>query len=196
MSGVLGMPYFVSQYTGIPYDYDTGAPIGVDKADFTLPSWEKSLMVSILSCGTFAGALVAGDIADLIGRRLTIILGCAIFASGCVLEIASTNQVGVFVLGRLIAGSGGGCVSAIVILYMSEIAPMKVRGAMVSGYQFCVTIGLMLASCVVYATEARSDTGSYRIPIGVQFLLTMILATGLFLLRKSITSSDSQGKRS
>jgi hypothetical protein len=51
---------------------------------------------------------------------------------------------------------------------MSEIAPRKVRGAMISGYQFMITIGLLVASCVTYATEGRNDSGSYRIPIAIQ----------------------------
>jgi MFS family permease len=83
------------------------------------------------------------------------------------LRINAYNQI---VAGRLISGVGVGFVSAIIILYMSEVAPRKVRGAIVSGYQFCITIGLLLAACVVYATQDRPDTGSYRIPIGVQFL--------------------------
>lgn len=52
--------------------------------------------------------------------------------------------------------------------YMSEIAPRKVRGAVVAGYQFCIIIGILLANSVVYATQNRRDTGSYRIPIAVQ----------------------------
>lgn len=68
---------------------------------------------------------------------------------------------------------------------MSEIAPKKVRGALVSGYQFCITIGILLANCVVYATQNRDDTGSYRIPIAIQFLWAIILAIGLFLLPES-----------
>lgn len=68
---------------------------------------------------------------------------------------------------------------------MSEIAPKKVRGALVSGYQFCITIGILLANCVVYATQERNDTGSYRIPIAVQFLWAVILAAGLFILPES-----------
>jgi SP family sugar:H+ symporter-like MFS transporter len=68
---------------------------------------------------------------------------------------------------------------------MSEIAPRKVRGAIVSGYQFCITIGLLLASCVCYATQNRTDTGSYRIPIAIQFLWALILGIGLFLLPES-----------
>jgi MFS family permease len=184
MSGVLGMPYFITMYTGVEYDYNTKLPIGVDKTQFGLPSHQKSLMTSILSAGTFFGALIAGDIADFIGRRMTIILGCVVFCIGCVLQIASTNQEVLFVFGRLIAGGGVGFISAIIILYMSEIAPKKVRGALVSGYQFCITIGILLANCVVYATQNRNDTGSYRIPIGIQFLWAFILGTGLFLLRE------------
>ncbi|KAI1136990.1 general substrate transporter [Hypoxylon sp. FL0543] len=185
MGGVLAMPYFISLYTGIPYDYSTGLPIGATKEQFVLPSSMQSLFTSILSCGTFFGALLGGDIADFIGRRPTIIAGCFVFATGCIMQISSTNQEVLFVFGRLIAGAGVGFISAVVILYMSEIAPKKVRGAMVSGYQFCITIGILLANCVVYATQNRADSGSYRIPIGVQFLWAIILGVGLFILPES-----------
>ncbi|KAK3984010.1 general substrate transporter [Cladorrhinum sp. PSN332] len=68
---------------------------------------------------------------------------------------------------------------------MSEIAPRKVRGAIVSGYQFCITLGLLMASCVNYGTQDRTDSGSYRIPIGLQLAWAMILAGGLFFLPES-----------
>lgn len=191
MSGVLGMPYFITLYTGIQYDYEAGQPIGVSRAQFALPSATKSLMTSILSCGTFFGALVAGDLADMIGRRPSIILGCFMFSAGCILEMASTNQLALFVLGRLVSGFGIGFISATIILYMVEIAPRKFRGALVSGYQFCITVGILLANCVVYATANRNDTGSYRIPIAIQFLWAVILGVGLFILRKCVVAPDS-----
>jgi len=194
MSGVLGTPYFITLYTGVQYDYEANKPIGVSSTEFGLPSSMKSLMTSILSCGTFFGALIAGDVADFIGRRPTIIIGCAIFAAGCVLEVASTNQEVLFVFGRLVSGFGVGFVSAIIILYMSEIAPRKVRGAIVSGYQFCITVGILLANCVTYATQKRQDTGSYRIPIAVQFLWALILGTGLFILPESPRYFVKKGK--
>ena len=75
--------------------------------------------------------------------------------------------------------------SAIIILYMSEISPRKVRGALVSGYQFCITIGLLLASCVCYGTQNYTNSGSYRIPVALQMLWAIILATGLFFLPES-----------
>ncbi|KAJ7620369.1 general substrate transporter [Roridomyces roridus] len=183
MGGVLGMPYFINMYTHKPFPANPDA--AHLPADFALPAWEKSLMTSILSAGTFFGALIAGDIADLVGRRPTIIAGCIIFSIGCILEVAPKDALACFVIGRLVAGAGVGFISATIILYMSEIAPKKVRGALVSGYQFCITIGILLANCVVYATQNRLDTGSYRIPIAVQFLWALILGTGLLFLPES-----------
>jgi hypothetical protein len=55
----------------------------------------------------------------------------------------------------------------------------------VACYQFCITIGILLANCVVYSTEKRDDTGSYRIPIAIQFLWALILGTGLIFLPES-----------
>jgi SP family sugar:H+ symporter-like MFS transporter len=125
-----------------------------------------------------------GDLADYFGRRITIISGCLVFSVGAILQTASTG-LGLMVAGRLIAGFGVGFVSAVIILYLSEIAPRKVRGAIVSGYQFCITIGILFANCVVYSTQERRDTGSYRIPVAVQFLWAIILGVGLFLLPES-----------
>ena len=182
ISGVMGMPYVIHMYTGIPIPA-ADAPKSVKDA-FTLSASNKSLITSILSAGTFFGALIAGDLADYFGRRFTIICGCVIFTIGVILQTANTS-LGLLVAGRIVAGLGVGFVSAIIILYMSEIAPRKVRGAIVSGYQFCITIGILLASCVDYGTQNRLDTGSYRIPIGIQMLWALILGTGLFLLPES-----------
>lgn len=100
------------------------------------------------------------------------------------MQIAADGR-DLLVAGRAIAGIGVGFESAIVILYMSEICPKKVRGALVSGYQFCITIGLLLAACVNYAVKNRGDTGEYRIPIGIQFAWGLILGGGLLFLPDS-----------
>ncbi|KAI1034830.1 hypothetical protein LB504_004400 [Fusarium proliferatum] len=184
MGGVLGMPYFIQQFTGIEYDFTTGAPVD-NSRPFSIPSSDKSLMTSILSLGTFLGAIVAGDLADMLGRRITIIMGCGIFSAGVILQIATSGQLAVMVLGRLVAGLGVGFESAVIILYVSEVSPKKIRGAVVSAYQFCISIGLLLANCVVYGTQNMSTTASYRIPIGVQFIWAIFLAVALFILPES-----------
>ena len=147
-------------------------------------TWQKSLIVSILSAGTFFGSLIAGSVADWIGRRSTVIAGCVIFSLGVILQVASSS-IGVLIPGRLVAGFGVGFVSAVIILYMSEVAPKAVRGAIVSGYQFFITIGLMLASVVNQGTHSINNSGAYRIPMSLQLLWALILGTGLFLLPES-----------
>ena len=112
------MPYFIRQYTGLPYPDKNSPTYTADKAAFALPASNQSLLTSILSLGTFLGAIIAGDVADFTGRRTTIILGCLIFTVGGILETASTG-LGVMVAGRVICGLGVGFISAIVILYMS-----------------------------------------------------------------------------
>ncbi|KAF5489628.1 Major facilitator-type transporter ecdD [Colletotrichum siamense] len=188
-----------ASFGGIFFGYDSGYINGVignlafirkvegnDQAD-SMNEADQSLIVSILSCGTFFGALIAGDVADWIGRKYTVIFGCFIYMIGVVIQMLTGigAPLGPIVAGRLIAGLGVGFESAIVILYMSEICPKKVRGALVAGYQFCITIGLLLAACVVYATKDRQDTGAYRIPIAIQFPWALILGGGLLLLPDS-----------
>lgn len=187
-----------ASFGGIFFGYDSGYINGVLGSQIFKDAVEHpgaeavsashtSLIVSILSCGTFFGAIIAGDLADHLGRKWTVIYGCLIYMFGVVIQMitGAGNPLAAIVAGRLIAGIGVGFESAIVILYMSEICPRKVRGALVAGYQFCITIGIMLAACVVYATERRKDTGAYRIPIAIQFLWAIILGGGLLFLPDS-----------
>ncbi|POY70678.1 hypothetical protein BMF94_6311, partial [Rhodotorula taiwanensis] len=194
-----------ASFGGIFFGYDSGYINGVLASKIfieaiegpgvkTISSSRTSLITSILSAGTFFGALIAGDLADRFGRRMTIIAGCAIYCAGVVIQMFAASALATIVVGRLVAGFGVGFVSAIIILYMSEIAPRKVRGTIVAGYQFCITIGIMLGSIVNNFTQNRDDSGSYRIPIGIQFAWAVILAVGLFLLPDSPRYFVKRGK--
>lgn len=70
----------------------------------------------------------------------------------------------------------------LVPLYQSETAPKWIRGFIVGSYQFAITVGLLLAAVVDNATHERDDTGSYRIPIAVQFAWAIVLVTGMLIL--------------
>lgn len=177
---------------GILFGYDTGTISGIlamkyvtarfpkDKAEFT--SSEKSLIVSILSVGTFFGALAAPFMSDTLGRRWSLIISTlVVFNIGIILQTASTG-IPLLCAGRAIAGFGVGLVSAVIPLYQSETAPKWIRGAIVSCYQFAITIGLFLAALVNQGTHNRSDSGSYRIPIALQFLWALILGVGMIFL--------------
>jgi MFS family permease len=121
-------------FGGIFFGYDSGYINGVSGSQIfyqdvegpnakALTSSHLSLITSILSCGTFFGALIAGDVADRIGRKWTVITGCGIYIFGVVIQMltGTGDALGEIVAGRLIAGIGVGFESAIVILYMSEI---------------------------------------------------------------------------
>ncbi|KAF3490877.1 uncharacterized protein GIQ15_00394 [Arthroderma uncinatum] len=186
INGVLGMPYVKSHFGG-------PVPTSVDKTGFNVQTWEKSLIVSILSLGTFLGALFAGSVAEWIGRRLTISLSCLLFSAGVAIQVAAV-RVPELVGGRLVAGLGVGGVSTVVILYVSEIAPKRVRGTLVSVYQFAITIGLLVSACVAQGTQKIPTSASYRIPIAVQFAWAFILGVGLLFLPDSPRYYIKQGK--
>lgn len=63
-------------------------------------------------------------------------------------------------------------------MYQSETSPKWIRGTIVGAYQLAITIGLFLAAIVNNSTKHRNDTGSYRIPIAIQFLWSLILVFG------------------
>jgi MFS transporter, SP family, sugar:H+ symporter len=67
-------------------------------------------------------------------------------------------------------------------LYQSETAPKWIRGTIVGSYQLAITIGLFIAAIVNNGTKDRNDSGSYRIPVAIQFAWAIILIGGLLIL--------------
>ncbi|OJJ68917.1 hypothetical protein ASPBRDRAFT_57477 [Aspergillus brasiliensis CBS 101740] len=188
---------FVS-FGGILFGYDTGTISGIlamkywrkmfstgyinpsdDYPDVT--SSQSSMIVSLLSAGTFFGALASAPVADYFGRRIAMIIESFVFCFGVILQTAATS-IPLFVAGRFFAGLGVGLLSATIPLYQSETAPKWIRGTIVGAYQLAITIGLLLASVVNNATKDRMDTGCYRIPVAVQFAWAIILVVGMSLL--------------
>jgi MFS transporter, SP family, sugar:H+ symporter len=63
-------------------------------------------------------------------------------------------------------------------MYQSETAPKWIRGTIVGAYQLAITIGLFLAAIVNNGTKDMKNSGSYRIPVALQFLWSLILVIG------------------
>ncbi|QLL33670.1 hypothetical protein HG536_0E05810 [Torulaspora globosa] len=177
-------------FGGVLFGYDTGTISGIMAMDYVKKTFtstgsftasETSLITSILSAGTFVGAISAPLASDTLGRRLGLFISCIVFCIGVALQTASSSQP-LLIVGRVIAGVGVGVLSSIVPLYQSEAAPKWIRGAVVSCYQWAITIGLLLAACVNEGTHKRNDSGSYRIPIAIQFLWAIILMVGMVFL--------------
>ena len=104
------MPYWLTHFADPSNNYQITAS-------------QDSLIVSILSAGTFFGALLAAPLADTIGRRLGLMFSAGVvFNLGVILQAASTARP-MFVAGRFFAGLGVGLVSAQIPMYQSETSP-------------------------------------------------------------------------
>ncbi len=108
--------------------YDTGIINGVQAmhdwlctfgTNCEITTFQQSLVVSVLSIGTFLGALLGAPVADIIGRKYGVILATLVFDVGVAMQVASTG-LGLFIAGRIIAGLGVGLISVLVIMYQSE----------------------------------------------------------------------------
>uniref|UniRef100_A0A0D2YFL2 Major facilitator superfamily (MFS) profile domain-containing protein n=1 Tax=Fusarium oxysporum (strain Fo5176) TaxID=660025 RepID=A0A0D2YFL2_FUSOF len=164
ISGILAMPYWQREFSTGHVDAN-GNP--------NVSSSQESAIVSILSAGTFFGALASPLLSDWIGRRPGLLISTWVFNLGVVLHTAATD-IPLFLAGRFFAGFGVGLISA--------TTPKWIRGAIIGSYQWAITIGLLLAAIVNNATSKRDDSGSYRIPIAVQLLWSLILFGGVLFL--------------
>ncbi|KAL1691222.1 general substrate transporter [Schizophyllum commune] len=195
-------------FGGILFGYDTGTISGIKEMDVWLRTFgdvtkddgspglsskRESLVVSILSAGTFFGALLGAPVADHIGRKWGTVFSCLVFCVGVAMQTGSTS-IALYVVGRVFAGLGVGLVSTLVPMYQSECAPKWIRGAVVSGYQWTITIGLLLAAIVNNATKNRDDASSWRIPTAIQFVWAAVLAGGMCLLPESPRWLVKRGK--
>jgi len=184
-------------FGGILFGYDTGTIGGVIAMEDWLQTFgtfdstlkwyiktnNKSLVVSILSAGTFFGALFAFPMGDMVGRKRGIVASCVVFCLGVGLQLDTHWPT--FIVGRVIAGLGVGLVSCLVPMYQSECAPKSIRGMIVGLYQLAITIGALLAAIVLNSTKNRPNHSAWRIPIAMQFVWAAILGGGMLFLPES-----------
>jgi SP family sugar:H+ symporter-like MFS transporter len=96
------MPYWQDEFS-------TGSRDSTGHLNITAS--QSATIVSILSAGTFFGALTAAPVADAIGRRVGLIASSFVFILGVILQTAAT-KIPLFVAGRFFAGFGVGLISA------------------------------------------------------------------------------------
>ncbi|KAH3664415.1 hypothetical protein WICMUC_005800 [Wickerhamomyces mucosus] len=177
---------------GFIYGYDTGIINSILEMEYVIRHFasngtsftakETSIMVAILSLGTLCGALCAPLLSDTVGRRYAIIISTfVIFMVGNICQIAS-DGIALFCIGRFITGLSIGIISAVVPLYQAEASPKYLRGAIISTYQWAITWGLLVSSAISQGTHSIDSSISYRLPVGLQFLWSLILGFSMILL--------------
>ncbi|KAL8276917.1 hypothetical protein RQP46_010645 [Phenoliferia psychrophenolica] len=167
IAGIVAMPNWLSTFGHrSAADAHCGTKAVYNGETWCLSSVNKSLITSLLSIGTCGGALSGAFVADYIGRKGGIIFSASVFILGVTIQTGAEN-VGGLIVGRIFAGYGVGLVSMCIPLYQAEAAPPRIRGALVSFYQFSITCGILVAQGVDLGTEHRRNSGSWRIPQGL-----------------------------
>ena len=157
---------------------------------------QQAVITSLLSAGTFFGALGQSFTADSLGRRGSILLWSIIVSPRHVHVLIIQFTIGVVVqtssfgipqlaAGRCIAGFGVGALSAIVPLYIGEAAPKRLRGSLLVLYQVQIASGIFLAYIVDLGTHGLSSAASWRVPIGLQLVCGIVLIVGALALPES-----------
>ncbi|PSK90175.1 sugar porter (SP) family MFS transporter [Murinocardiopsis flavida] len=85
-------------------------------------------------------------------------------------------------MSRVVIGVGVGAVSVLVPVYIAELAPPRVRGALVSAFQLLITIGILVAYGV---NAAFADTQAWRWSLGLAAVPGVLLALGILAVPES-----------
>ncbi|KAE9371115.1 MFS general substrate transporter [Stipitochalara longipes BDJ] len=110
-------------------------------------SWQIAFNTSS-SIGGFFGAIGSGYLADRLGKRMTLVIGCIISIGAVFIQIFAAQAVTLLV-GKLINGLALGAFLTIPSSYAAEICPVQVRGLTTSGVQLFIGIGQLTANLVL-----------------------------------------------
>ena len=126
-------------------------------------------------------ALGAAWMSGALGRKRSLILGAVLFVVGSVL-CGTAPSPAILIFGRVVLGVAIGIASFTAPLYLAEIAPEKIRGAMISLYQLMITIGILVA---FLSDTAFSYSGNWRWMLGVIAIPGALFLLGVLLLPDS-----------
>jgi sugar porter (SP) family MFS transporter len=138
---------FVASLGSLLFGFETGVINGtifyVAKY-FGLTPAMKGFVVSVALIGCVIGALFIGRPADIFGRRY--MLRCmAVFFLVSMLLTGMANSLWVFITGRFIGGLAVGGASVVTPMYISEVAPPRLRGRLVATAQFAIVLGILVS---------------------------------------------------
>lgn len=136
----------VALISAFQFGYNTGIT-GALTPDLVFPghtNFQWSLAVSSFAIGGPIGSILAGRISTHLGRKRALIIDAALFIiAGFIMMFAV--HIYMLILGRWLVGFAAGMVSVIVPMYLGELAPPNLRGALGTGYQFGVVLGILAA---------------------------------------------------
>ena len=163
--GFIGAIVAVATIGGFLFGYDSGAVNGTQeglRTAFNLGDAGLGFTVGSLLIGCFIGAFFAGRLADVMGRRNTMMVAAVLFLCGALIQGLAHVQ-SLFVIARLAGGMAVGAASVLSPAYISEVAPASIRGRLTTVQQIMIITGLTAAFVVNYflAASAGESTATY-----------------------------------
>ncbi len=175
---------FFAAIAGLLFGFDTGVISGA--LQFIVKTFNispdntflQSMIVSSVPIGALVGAIISKFLSGLFGRRNSIITTAILFVVGTLIA-SFAGSVSEVIIGRLIMGLAVGISAMIVPMYLSEIAPHKIRGSVVFLFQLSITIGLFAAFLINYIF---SDSENWRAMFAIGLIPSVILGVGMLFL--------------
>lgn len=147
--------------------------------------------------GCFFGAFLVSYMADIYGRKRSILIGGVGFLIGGAIQTFA-NILPVYIIGRVISGLGIGVLSMCAPLYISETAPASIRGRMLTVQQLMITIGILVAasvnSIIIKTIGTYNIDLEWRMAMGFQCLPAILLLVVMFFMPYSPRWLATQGR--
>jgi len=144
---------------GLLFGYDTSVISGAIlfvRHQFGLTPVETEVAVSAVLAGAVIGAAVAGYIGDHFGRKPVLIFNAILFGIFAVVT-GLANGLPLFLAARFVVGIAVGMTSMLTPLYIAELSPPKIRGALVTLNQLAIVTGIVVAYYVDYLFSGSSN---------------------------------------
>lgn len=155
----------------LPYIQKT---FGIEKTQVFL----SGFVVSSVPVGAFFGAIVSSPIVHKWGRKRTILLSSVLFFLGSLIASIAPH-IYIVILGRLVMGLSIGLATMAVPMYLSEISPTHIRGAIITAFQLAITCGLLLAFVINYIF---ADHENWRFMFLFGSFLGALLGVGMIFM--------------
>ncbi|MGL5422402.1 sugar porter family MFS transporter [Serratia sp. IR-2025] len=184
---------FLAALAGLLFGLDIGVIAGAlpfIAHEFQITSQQQEWVVSSMMFGAAVGAVGSGWLSYRLGRKYSLMIGAVLFVIGSLCSAFAPNNE-VLLVSRVLLGLAVGIASFTAPLYLSEIAPERIRGSMISMYQLMITIGILGA---YLSDTAFSYSGSWRWMLGIITLPALLLFVGVFFLPRSPRWLASRGR--
>ncbi|KAL8409902.1 hypothetical protein RB594_008116 [Gaeumannomyces avenae] len=155
-----------------------------NKIGWNLSPLRQQLISSFMTLGAFVSSGTAGFAAAKLSRRWCLWLAAALCCVSNVLMMAS-EDIGTLYAGRLLIGLANGWFMTFSQLYIQESSPAKYRGLFLTIFQFMTSFGTLIGTIVNWATAGIPDKRAYLIPLGLIYIVPVILSVAMFFIPES-----------